>query len=457
METLLGLVFLVSAAVSVSTLMHFYPDRKIEQFSFLFWLSISFTIVILLFLQNASSVPTFLHLLLVYGSAGGLGILALLLFNGVRVQPSLISFFLYTYLLWGLASVVLSGHGYVGAVNVVAVLMILAYVVIFNVLLRMNNGDVQGLLNASLWGLEAICFIAAIFALLFGGVSLGGAPEQATRLGMDTYFSPSLIGLFAGCGAMLVLIEGLFVRAKWVNGVLLGAGGIMVLSLFLSFSKSSIIAFIVSSLLVLVALSRKSRARNALSTERTSRRKTLGLLLAFLVVVGGGFFLLKDVLIYQFESYFASSRTTVTLTGRTLLWAAVIPMIGDELWLGHGYGTTRDVLDEISVWGQGHEIDQMHNAWLQSLLEVGVMGTAALLLLILASLRRLWKTTREASGVAKKVCAQLFCVLIFLTFRSLSEASFTQEFSPEIGWLLLCVLGARYSAWMVTDAPPDRR
>ena len=66
-----------------------------------------------------------------------------------------------------------------------------------------------------------------------------------------------------------------------------------------------------------------------------------------------------------------------TLSSRTDLWAVVFDMVVQQPILGHGYNSSRLLLLEKVPWAA-----HAHNAWAQSLLDLGIVGTSLLTVVV---------------------------------------------------------------------------
>ncbi len=131
----------------------------------------------------------------------------------------------------------------------------------------------------------------------------------------------------------------------------------------------------------------------------------------------------------------------VTLTGRTVLWAALIDPIKQHFWLGNGYsvsftdpfGPLFEVFNQVPF-----EASHAHNAFLQIILDAGVFGLALYLWLFIRALSRATEVTRRVPGMLG-----LWPLTILTTVQliSISEPGVT---GGGFGWLLL-VLAVLYS------------
>jgi O-antigen ligase len=88
-----------------------------------------------------------------------------------------------------------------------------------------------------------------------------------------------------------------------------------------------------------------------------------------------------------------------TLTGRSVIWPEVVRFVSERPWLGYGYESfwTAGRIDEISAqlgWG----LREAHNAYLEVLLWLGIVGLALVILVAIAGMfaaRRDWKATGD--------------------------------------------------------------
>ena len=92
-----------------------------------------------------------------------------------------------------------------------------------------------------------------------------------------------------------------------------------------------------------------------------------------------------------------------TLTGRVPLWQAVLKESKDHRWKGYGYGafwnSDRTIkLSKQLDWFPGHS----HSAYLQTVLDVGYVGAALMLMLVFAALARAFLLLRSTGDPAYK-------------------------------------------------------
>lgn len=126
-----------------------------------------------------------------------------------------------------------------------------------------------------------------------------------------------------------------------------------------------------------------------------------------------------------------------SLTGRTNLWASVIPLIKKRPVLGWGYramwqanDTSAVVIDQIAEWGAVHS----HNAFLEITLQLGLVGAAVLLVIIVSALGR---SLRCKSGI---IPLGFFSLMFFMgaILGGLTEETLAQN--QNIAWIVFNVL-----------------
>jgi O-antigen ligase len=103
----------------------------------------------------------------------------------------------------------------------------------------------------------------------------------------------------------------------------------------------------------------------------------------------------------------------LSLTGRTEIWAAVIGLIEQSPWLGHGFASSRDLLPDAWQGAHGWTTTSAHNLWLQAALGGGLVGLAILLAGQAAWLRDALRRPRPAADT----------VVVFVLVLGLLEAS----------------------------------
>ncbi len=124
----------------------------------------------------------------------------------------------------------------------------------------------------------------------------------------------------------------------------------------------------------------------------------------------------------------------ITLTGRTSLWANLIPEISRRPFLGHGYSAYWNgwLSPARRIWLlEDWNPPSAHNAALEYLLQIGVVGLVAVLIFFATSVVRSTRLIRDFPGApATLPIAMLSYMLMF----SMTESGIL---SRGIGWLLV--------------------
>jgi O-antigen ligase len=273
-------------------------------------------------------------------------------------------------------------------------------------------------------------FLVASIALYIVAPSIAVATEVA-GIGRVAgfYGSPNSLGGVAGFTALLHL------------GALLWPQERSRLQLFMAFG------FLAVALLVLgLSGSRNASAATAcaslvlLSMRWRRPAFTLLVVLSVAVLAATTLSLWSDIwdFVLSQVSRTRSGGDIRNLTGRTDIWAFVLKEWSREPLLGHGLGATRIVISEgwASQWGK--TTATAHNALLESLLDLGVVGTAALVSLVGICSGFLFRAGRLESGYQslRNVASAVLCfVLIF----GIAEKSFAGTPSTATAGLFVAV------------------
>lgn len=121
-----------------------------------------------------------------------------------------------------------------------------------------------------------------------------------------------------------------------------------------------------------------------------------------------------------------------SLTGRTSVWGTLWPLIQDNIWLGVGYRAFWD--NSANFFGGDNwmvDIGHAHNAYIEILLDVGIIGLIAQMLYILGTSWNLFSLLKRGD----KDTATLLSVILTLTIIGIAGALF---FRGNTGiWILI--------------------
>jgi O-antigen ligase len=127
------------------------------------------------------------------------------------------------------------------------------------------------------------------------------------------------------------------------------------------------------------------------------------------------------------------------LNGRLELWEELGPMVRDHYVFGVGYQASRAALLDVAEWAA-----YAHNALLQTILDLGLAGTLAMVGLLALGLRAGFRPSN-----ARWVRATVPALIVFLTLNSMSNESFAA--APDIELLLVFMCALCGGPW-----PPPR-
>jgi O-antigen ligase len=150
---------------------------------------------------------------------------------------------------------------------------------------------------------------------------------------------------------------------------------------------------------------------------------------------------------------------TDTLTGRTHIWTAVLQLAGQHPVVGWGW---------VSYWVPwvapfnstrfkigGVQYSQAHDAWLDVLLQLGVIGLVLFAVFVLSTLVRSWLLAVHSTPGAGTLRVFPMLIVVALLVHSIAES----RLLIEIGFALLVIcsiVATRRVAGPTADAPPDR-
>jgi len=283
---------------------------------------------------------------------------------------------------------------------------------------RSTSGALAGwLLLYFAWALLSVSWaddpsLTARRLVLFGCMGVG-AWAIATR------FSPRDIATLAVVGPLLFLAAGLY--AEYSNGTLaFGTPGYRfagtvhpnaqaincAILFFASFyfvrTTPRRRMFFVALLLFAVVMLYLTKSRTALASTFVALFAFEAMLLSgsrrAVVLLGGitaviAVFLLSEALLPVVQDRLTLGRTDVgetfgTLTGRWPLWTQLSGFVAERPALGYGYGGFWNYDNSMLVIEeQGWPISHAHNAYLDTMLELGPVGCIALIVVLLLGLR----------------------------------------------------------------------
>jgi O-antigen ligase len=142
----------------------------------------------------------------------------------------------------------------------------------------------------------------------------------------------------------------------------------------------------------------------------------------------------------SYLSNYKQSGSAATLTGRTLLWSAVMPAIWHQPILGHGYLASTFV--QFQVNGVDWPAPQLHNGFVEVLYNNGLIGLIPILVINFVIARNLIQVLRRApsTGAIYRLGAGCLALYAHLFLNGLFNASFGGRVRPPFILLLSLVL-----------------
>lgn len=298
-----------------------------------------------------------------------------------------------------------------------------------------------------------------LYVVVFSGLAHLLPSADGTRISNGvprfTWFAvhPIGAGVFAGTAALFLLACALFPRGDGTRG----AKGILewclvaysVWVMLDTQSRGPIFAFALAACLLLVR-------KYVVGTRAllTSDRVLLGLLataITLLVPIVTG---RRGTRILFFVLRGQTSEEFLSMTGRTGLWKIAIGSSMEHPLLGQGYVSARQVLLQQVEWG-GHT----HNALIESLFSVGLLGAALLWIPFLVVLGASFLRTVRLHPDTVRYHAIVCSGMVFLLFNSVTGDSFASiaSYEPMLLFVLVLSHDAMAGERMVAANPTPAR
>jgi O-antigen ligase len=212
--------------------------------------------------------------------------------------------------------------------------------------------------------------------------------------------------------------------------LLITASGLSITLIVLSNSKTALAILLV--LLALIPIYRFLRSQDIF-------------IIPFLLTIFLSISCLVVWLIGSADKILAVVGKDITLSGRTIIWTAIIDKIQERLWLGYGYvsfwqGIYGESQDVVKGYGTTYIPPHSHNGFLELALALGLLGVICFILTLIT-------TTRRALLVALWTNSNQYLwplmYLSFLLIYNLMESTLVEHNS--IFWIIyLALVFSRY-------------
>lgn len=287
--------------------------------------------------------------------------------------------------------------------------------------------------------------MAGIVVVLTYSILVGSSVYDAldgTYSFVGAFGSKNQLGFYASLGVLLGCYFGLFLTRSRIARLL--ALGVVLLSaalLVMSHSATSMLATPATVALVI--------AIAGLEAFSPTHRK--------IFFLGGSVLACAAVLaalnIGAVDMVLGAFGKDTTLTGRTYLWQQGLDAASYAPWLGVGYQAywVQGFSEAERLWNEFYIASRtgfhFHNTYIEALVELGYVGTAAIILPLLAVLRLcIWRLLNERDWTEPLLQTGLLALLVI---RSFFEVDILQPYA--IGSFLL------YYCWARVKEPAPRR
>lgn len=284
--------------------------------------------------------------------------------------------------------------------------------------LAANTRDARWVLVPMLCSAVIIAAIVYVFALK-GGASLSEmAGQDARRLLSGTGQHANEISLTLNMALAITLAVLTAVRGRLGKCVLAACSLIMVGGVYLTFSRGGYIG--TATVLIYFFV-----------TYRGRWRMKLGLLALLASVL----FAAPDAMVERTMYSGSSGSLDNVSSGRVSdIWRPLLPGVMESPFVGRGHGSIlwSDAAKQRTILPVGHP----HNAYLGALLDVGLIGTVA----ILCFLAHVWRTFRRlAARCGPGLSAAMFygasaCIPILLV-QGMTDDSFAPRYTHSYMWI----------------------
>lgn len=246
--------------------------------------------------------------------------------------------------------------------------------------------------------------------------------------------SANSLGPIMAVGAIVSISMFKLAGKAWQRHAYVLLGLMFVVALVLTNSRSTIIGF--AACLPFVAV--------------VARRQWIWSVLVGLLALSVGLALVLEPNLFKgllavFTELFSRSghaQEITSMTGRSEIWAACWKLIKAHPWLGYGLGSVRVEIPKVFFDQWGNTAATAHNFFLESMISVGLLGTA-LLMAVLAwtfagLLRYVGGAHVNASVLEREVALSALRCLTMLLIHSMVERAFAGMAAPSTLILGLC-------------------
>ncbi|MCB9459851.1 MAG: O-antigen ligase family protein [Anaerolineaceae bacterium] len=319
--------------------------------------------------------------------------------------------------------------------------------------------DYAGRRGRWLWICFALVASAVANALVGIFIFLGGSGADHFAINerffraFGTFEQPNPFGGFMGLIAPLALMLALvFVLRAWhqwrrnhaiQRNTLLAmafygvASGLIVMALFMSWSRGAWLGFGVSFLAILFLIPRKLSYSVGIASAAIGLilgAWALGLVPASveqrIVSATSEYFTLYDVRGVDI------TPLNYAVVERLAHWQAALNMATDSPWLGIGLGNYEIAYEKFRLLNWNHALGHAHNYYLNILGEAGIIGLLAYVFMWFATLYFAWRVKAHPNITVRFIAIALIASFVYLAIHSLLDNVYVNNLFLHIGTLL---------------------
>ena len=293
--------------------------------------------------------------------------------------------------------------------------------------------------------LERVVWVISIASLVFGLLSAQRATEA---LGLGQVFAQNRAqgalgdaNFFAATELLalpLVLALAGQVRNRWLQLCLYATFFVAIASILKSVSRGGLVALVVLLILLVVVPARV--------LFRTRRNKAIALLVVAFGVAALSVRYAAPLSRRVQETFSPTHRGANTGSGRTYLWSAARTSVEERPWLGLGYGGFRPASNQLILSTPGVDLEvyrlkprgqPVHNTYLGSIAELGILGLILYLGLLVSTAEALRRAARRGREVGAFFTSSMAGALLLALVAWAVTGIFLSAETGRAFWIIL--------------------
>ena len=237
--------------------------------------------------------------------------------------------------------------------------------------------------------------------------------------GVVPSINANTLGQMGGTLAFIGISRWMIFRSKFFAGdmFLIGVG---LLTLLLAYSRTSLITFLVFVFLLLIITHKKI------------------FIIPVLILYMAGSYFLSDIIL-QYLHRGQSVEQFTSLSGRVYMWERAIEFWKKSPWFGHGFYSGHK---QIEIGAHGGFLATVDSTYVETLVDLGIVGLILLILFGIGSLYKSWCTFKYCQKYERDQLASVIVYISFVGFiivRSFTASSF-QVLHYNVLFLLTSVM-----------------